>query len=132
MKRPLKIAVVSDNHIDIEVEPDSWELAKAAFKKVAAANVDHVVIAGDLFDCATAMHRDRDQVERFLSRLGLWHRDRLSIVVGNHDIFQGEELRTAKQGSKEGGGRRHKARGRGEVGGGGGGLGRLPASRAQG
>jgi DNA repair exonuclease SbcCD nuclease subunit len=67
----MTIAVLSDNHIDTEVEPDSWKLAQEVFKQVAAAKVDHVVIAGDLFDCATAMERDRERVERTLRRLGL-------------------------------------------------------------
>jgi 3',5'-cyclic AMP phosphodiesterase CpdA len=57
------------------------------FKAATAANVDHVVLAGDTFDCATAMQRDRDRLEKYLRKLGLWHRDRLTVVVGNHDIF---------------------------------------------
>ncbi len=66
MRRALKLAVVSDHHIDTAVAPDSWDLARVVFKKVAAAKVDHVVIAGDLFDCATAMLRDRDQLKKQL------------------------------------------------------------------
>lgn len=86
--RALRLAVLSDQHIDTEVAEESWELARAAFRAADRARVDHVVLAGDLFDCATAMARDRDVVERYLRRLGLWHRDRLTIVVGNHDIFR--------------------------------------------
>jgi predicted phosphodiesterase len=85
--KPLRIAVLSDHHIDTKTAPGSWRLAQRAFKTVATAKPDHVVIAGDLFDCSTAMLRDRDRVEKYLRRLGLWHRDRLTIVVGNPDIF---------------------------------------------
>lgn len=90
-----RLAVLSDLHIDCEADDESWELAKEAFAAVARQKPDHVVIAGDLFDCASAMRRDRQHVERRLRRLGLWHRDRLSIVIGNHDI-----LHTPHRGSK--------------------------------
>lgn len=79
------LAVLSDLHVDRTVAPHSWTLAKRAFE--AAAGCDHLVLAGDVFDCATAMRRDADALKRSLVQRGLWHRDRLSIVVGNHDIF---------------------------------------------
>ena len=87
MKHTLRFAVLSDQHIDREADPASWDLAKTAFKAAVAQKVDHVILAGDTFDCASAMTRDRDKVERYLTKLGLWERDRLTIVVGNHDIF---------------------------------------------
>jgi predicted phosphodiesterase len=83
----LRIAVLSDQHIDCESEPESWELAKSAFKAAAHSRADHLILAGDTFDCATAMLRDQEKVTRYLRKQGLWHPDRLSIVVGNHDIF---------------------------------------------
>jgi predicted phosphodiesterase len=82
-----KIAVLSDQHIDTVESPESWELAKLAFRTAAEASVDHVVLAGDTFDSAKAMRRDGEKVRRYLKRLGLWHRDRLTVVPGNHDIF---------------------------------------------
>jgi hypothetical protein len=83
----MRIAVLSDQHIDTDVAPQSWDLAKAVFEAVAAARVDHVVLAGDTFDCSSAMCRDSEKVRRFLKKLGLWHRDRLTILPGNHDIY---------------------------------------------
>jgi predicted phosphodiesterase len=85
--RTFSIAVLSDQHIDIAVAPRSWELAQAAFRAARDAKVDHVVLAGDTFDCSTAMRRDAPVVSAYLHRLGLWRRDRLTIVPGNHDIF---------------------------------------------
>lgn len=82
----IRIAVLSDLHVDREAEPGSWDLARAAFG--TASRADHVVVAGDLFDSAEAMRRDRGVVKRHLRKLGLWHPDRLTIVVGNHDIFE--------------------------------------------
>jgi predicted phosphodiesterase len=82
-----RLAVLSDLHIDRDAESESWDLAKAAFDAVAEEEPDHAVVVGDLFDSASAMLRDRERVERRLRRIGLWNRDRLSIVIGNHDIF---------------------------------------------
>lgn len=83
----MRVAVLSDQHIDTRFDPESWTLARAAFRAVDAARIDHLVLAGDTFDCSTAMRRDRARVRTFLRRLGLWHRDRLTIVPGNHDLF---------------------------------------------
>ena len=85
--RLFRIAVLSDQHIDVEVEPESWDLARAAFRAALNEAADHVVLLGDTFDCATAMLRDAPKVRTYLKRLGLWHRDRLTIVPGNHDLF---------------------------------------------
>ncbi|MBK8695348.1 MAG: metallophosphoesterase [Deltaproteobacteria bacterium] len=95
MSPSLGIAILSDQHIHTTAAPGSWELARRAFR--AAAKYDHVVLAGDTFDSAGAMLHDREVVERYLRELGLWHRDRLTIVVGNHDLFH-----TPHRGSKVG------------------------------
>jgi hypothetical protein len=34
------------------------------------------------------MRRDRGAVERMLRQFGLWHPERISFTVGNHDIFE--------------------------------------------
>lgn len=96
-----KIAALSDLHIDTERAPASWELARRALAAAKDEQVDHVVIAGDLFDCATAMKRDRAVVKRELKRLGLWHRDLLTIVFGNHDIFHTAHHGTRLQQARE-------------------------------
>jgi predicted phosphodiesterase len=81
-----KIAVISDLHLDRTAEPLSWQLAEAAFR--SAARADHVIVAGDLFDSASAMKRDRPAVEKLLRGVGLWHPERLTVVVGNHDVYE--------------------------------------------
>lgn len=85
MPAQLRLAVLSDQHIHTTASSASWELAKRAF--CAAARCDHVVLAGDTFDSATAFTIDHGRVRDELTRLGLWHRDRLTVVVGNHDLF---------------------------------------------
>lgn len=96
-----RLAVLSDLHLDRQADCDSWDLAKSAFAAVQRAKPDHIVIAGDLFDCSSAMIRDRDRVKQRLRRDGLWHRDRLSIVVGNHDIFHTPHRGSAWHRAKE-------------------------------
>ncbi len=81
------LAVLSDLHVDLKDHPASWDLAKRAFALAAKTKADHVVICGDIFDGASVMVRDREKVSQALRKLGLWHRDRLSIVIGNHDVF---------------------------------------------
>lgn len=81
----MRLAILSDLHIDRRADSDSWNLAKVAFR--TASKHDHVIVAGDLFDWSGAMRRDRDALERELRRLDLWNPDRLTVAVGNHDIF---------------------------------------------
>jgi predicted phosphodiesterase len=81
----MRVAVLSDLHVHRVAEPDSWSLAKAAFR--AAARFDHVIVAGDLFDSASAFEDDAEALRRQLRRERLWSSDRLTITVGNHDIF---------------------------------------------
>lgn len=86
-RRTVRLAVLSDLHIDREAEKSSWKLAKRAFRAAVEEQVDHVVVAGDLFDCSDAMERDHERLQRFLEELGLWDSSKLTLVVGNHDIF---------------------------------------------
>ena len=81
----LRIAVLSDQHIHRAAELASWELAQRAFR--IAARYDHIVLAGDTFDSATAFENDHKGVRDHLVKLGLWHRDRMTVVPGNHDRF---------------------------------------------
>lgn len=81
-----RIAVISDLHIDKRREPRSWDIAQAAFR--AATPADHVLVAGDLFDSASAMRSDRAAVKRMLRQFGIWHPERITFTVGNHDIFE--------------------------------------------
>ena len=84
----MRIAVSLDMHIDTDNAPESWHLAKAALKTSLTTKPDHVILAGDIFDSSAAMLRDRETLQRYLHRVGLWHRDRATLVVGNHDIFR--------------------------------------------
>ena len=87
MAKPVRIAVLSDLHIWSSVDEDSLDNALEAFDAAVATKPDHVVIAGDTFDCSTAFDEDSGRVRSALKKRGLWKPEKLSIVVGNHDIF---------------------------------------------
>lgn len=82
-----RFAVASDLHIHRSRCPESWENFTEALKAIRRAGVDHVILAGDTFDCASAFREDADAVRDVLDRAGLWKPGRLTVVVGNHDIF---------------------------------------------
>ena len=56
-------------------------------KNISERNVDHLVITGDLTDNAT--ENDLDLLRRALKKYRYLSGERLSIVIGNHDIFGG-------------------------------------------
>ena len=86
--KSIRVAVLSDLHIFRSASRRSWRIARAAFKAAIAARADHVVVVGDCFDSSTAMQEDLEVVRGFLVKEGLWTRDRLSLVVGNHDYYR--------------------------------------------
>lgn len=85
MAKTFRVGIISDQHID-RIHPESWEMAKAIYEEVARLKIDHVINNGDIFDSSEAMRRDQEAVTSYLKRLGLWHRDRSTLVPGNHDI----------------------------------------------
>jgi predicted phosphodiesterase len=87
MSSAVRFALLSDLHVWRAAEPDSWALALQALDAAANAGVDHVILAGDVFDCATAFEEDSSRLRAELVRRRLWSSRRLTIVVGNHDIF---------------------------------------------
>jgi 3',5'-cyclic AMP phosphodiesterase CpdA len=89
----VQIAVLSDLHVDAELDPGSLDCAKDAFVAARDCGADHVVVCGDLFDSATAMRQDARALRRFLREEGLWTPARLTVVVGNHDVFEIGHLR---------------------------------------
>lgn len=84
----MRIAFVSDQHIDSRNDPDSWWRARACYERVARDRPDHLVLLGDTFDSCAAFRRDHARVQFTLERLGFWRRDRLSVVPGNHDVYR--------------------------------------------
>lgn len=80
---PYRIAHFSDWHLT--AIDDRIETVLANIDAVSDAGADHVVITGDIVDCAQL-----DVLEVFFDQMKarkLLNRKRLTIVPGNHDIF---------------------------------------------
>ena len=71
----MKIAHISDLHLNTIY---SYSLENKA---------DHLVITGDLTD--NASEKDFEILRNLFRKNGLLNSERLSLVIGNHDIFGG-------------------------------------------
>lgn len=82
-----RIAHLSDTHVSPEYNRRNILKLKNILSYVVDGGYDHVVITGDI----TGHGEDRDykSVRRLLKFFGLLDYDRLSVTIGNHDIFGG-------------------------------------------
>ena len=89
----MRIAVLSDLHISTDAGPESLDRALGAFRSALDHRVDHVVVAGDVFDAFSDFEKDARTLRRELMAMGLWHEPKLTILGGNHDLFEASEHR---------------------------------------
>ncbi len=88
--RPLLFAHISDLHIGTEHRRLHTARARRLLERVARRGVDHVVLTGDI--TADAAPGDFAEARRLLESFGLLQPSRLSVVIGNHDVFGGVHL----------------------------------------
>jgi 3',5'-cyclic AMP phosphodiesterase CpdA len=87
MKSSMTIAHISDLHLSREHKRYNLRRACRLLEAVIQHNVDHVVITGDI--AADADRGDFEAARKLFSSVGLLDTRRLSLVIGNHDIFGG-------------------------------------------
>jgi 3',5'-cyclic AMP phosphodiesterase CpdA len=83
----MRIAHISDLHIDNNNGTYNFEKARIALEYIADTGYDHLIITGDITHNA-----DRESFElarRLLRKFNMLKRNKLSLVIGNHDIFGG-------------------------------------------
>jgi 3',5'-cyclic AMP phosphodiesterase CpdA len=85
----MKIAHISDLHLNTFFKNSSLREIKYLLKYVLSEGIDHLVITGDLVDNADL--KDLEILRNLFKRLGLLESDRMSLVIGNHDIFGGPQ-----------------------------------------
>jgi len=83
----MTFAHLSDLHINDKYYPERSELLHDTLRQCRDRSVDHLVITGDL------SHLGRpDELEHCASILrehGYWNSERLTVTIGNHDIYGG-------------------------------------------
>ena len=82
-----RIAHLSDTHVSPEY--NRWNILKLKrlLSRVTDEGYDHVVITGDI--AGHGEERDFRSVRRILKYFGLLRYEKLTVTIGNHDIFGG-------------------------------------------
>lgn len=83
----MKIAHISDLHLNTFYSDSNLRQIKRVIKYSLDNNVDHIVITGDLTD--NASEKDFEILRNLFRKNDLLNSERLSLVIGNHDIFGG-------------------------------------------
>jgi len=82
-----RIAHISDTHISPEYNRQNIAKLKNLLTYITDEGYDHVVITGDI--AGHGEERDFRSVRRLLKSFGLLEYEKLSVTIGNHDIFGG-------------------------------------------
>lgn len=86
----MKIAHISDLHIDKTYKRNNYLKTLRLFEYISDNNFDHVIISGDITENAEA---SAFEIARNLfKRFGLLDAKKLTLTIGNHDIFGGVHL----------------------------------------
>jgi 3',5'-cyclic AMP phosphodiesterase CpdA len=83
----LLIAHISDLHLNSFYNDSIFKRIHYLLKYISAKKVDHLIITGDITD--NASDKDLDIFRRMLNRFGFLNGEKVSLVIGNHDIFGG-------------------------------------------
>ena len=81
------IAHISDLHLNSFYNDSTFKRANFLLKEIAESKVNHLIITGDITD--NASEKDLERFRRLLIKYNFMDGNKLSIIVGNHDIFGG-------------------------------------------
>ena len=83
----MRLAHISDLHFTSFFKDNNLRSIKYLLKYAVKKEADHIIITGDLTD--NADRNDFLMLRKLFNELGLLRYDKLSLVIGNHDIFGG-------------------------------------------
>jgi len=83
----MKIAHISDLHLNTYYRDSHLKEIRLILKYCSDAGIDHLFITGDLTDNASDVNLNI--LKKSLAYFGYEKSNKLSVVVGNHDIFGG-------------------------------------------
>jgi 3',5'-cyclic AMP phosphodiesterase CpdA len=83
----LLIAHISDLHLNSFYNDSILRQINFLLKHISEKKVDHLVITGDITD--NASEKDFEIFRRMLNKYGFLNGEKVSIIIGNHDIFGG-------------------------------------------
>ncbi len=86
----MKIAHISDLHLNRKFRRQNLEKTERLIEFALNNFADHIVITGDISD--NSNERDFADLRDLLIKYDLFRADKVSLVIGNHDIFGGVEL----------------------------------------
>lgn len=81
----MKLAHISDIHLDSETNPHCLFEIDTLIKKILDSGFDHLVMTGDIVDVVN--FEDLWGLREVLDRNGILRWERVTIIPGNHDIF---------------------------------------------
>ena len=86
----MKIAHISDLHLDATFKKENIKKTMHLLEYITDNKFDHIIISGDITENAetAAFELARNIFKRF----GLFNSKKLSLVIGNHDVFGGVHL----------------------------------------
>ncbi len=87
MDRPFVLAHLSDLHISLEHKGRTIRSTRRLLEHILRHSVDHIVITGDV--TANGTPHELEIARSILESYGLLDTRKLSVVIGNHDVFGG-------------------------------------------
>jgi 3',5'-cyclic AMP phosphodiesterase CpdA len=86
----LTIAHLSDPHVNLKYHPEHLPRLEAVLRDARHRGTDHIVISGDI--TSNADERDLLATRDLLEKLKLLDAAKLTMVIGNHDVYGGPHL----------------------------------------
>lgn len=86
----MKIAHISDLHLDANYKKENYYNTLHLIEYIINNKYDHLIISGDITE--NAEPASFELARSVFKNAGLLHRDKLTVIIGNHDIFGGVHL----------------------------------------